>query len=157
MSAPIVTRIAPSPTGDPHVGTAYIALFSLLTARKSDGRFILRIEDTDRTRYDATSEAQIIESLQWLGLDFDEGPGKGGPNGPYHQSERTEIYRENVQTLLDNGKAYRCFCHFRAPHRDAPRPARAQGAARLRRAVPRPPAPKTWKRSWARASPSSCA
>ena len=110
MSAPIVTRIAPSPTGDPHVGTAYIALFSLLTARKTGGRFILRIEDTDRTRYDEDSERQIIESLQWLGLDFDEGPGKGGPNGPYHQSERTEIYREHVQMLIDNGSAYRCFC-----------------------------------------------
>ena len=110
MSPPAVTRIAPSPTGDPHVGTAYIALFSLLTARKSHGRFILRIEDTDRTRYDPTSEAQIIESLRWLGLDFDEGPGKGGPNGPYHQSKRTEIYRTHVQKLLDNGTAYRCFC-----------------------------------------------
>ena len=110
MNAPAVTRVAPSPTGDPHVGTAYVALFSLLTARKTGGRFILRIEDTDRTRFDADSERQIIEALQWLGLEFDEGPGKGGPNGPYHQSERTDIYRAHVQTLLDNGTAYRCFC-----------------------------------------------
>ncbi|MCB1185448.1 glutamate--tRNA ligase, partial [bacterium] len=110
MTTPAVTRVAPSPTGDPHVGTAYIALFDLLAARSTGGRFILRIEDTDQTRYDATSEAQIIEALHWLGLGYDEGPDVGGPNGPYRQSERTEIYREHVEKLLENGTAYRCFC-----------------------------------------------
>lgn len=110
MTTPAVTRVAPSPTGDPHVGTAYIALFDLLAARSTGGRFILRIEDTDQTRYDATSEAQIIESLRWLDLGYDEGPDVGGPNGPYRQSERTAIYRTHVETLLEAGAAYRCFC-----------------------------------------------
>ncbi|MCC7137889.1 MAG: glutamate--tRNA ligase [Planctomycetes bacterium] len=111
MSArPPVVRIAPSPTGDPHVGTAYIALFNLCVARKGGGRFILRIEDTDRTRYDASSEAKIFEALRWLGLRYDEGPDVGGPNGPYRQSERTPLYREMTETLLAKGAAYRCFC-----------------------------------------------
>jgi glutamyl-tRNA synthetase len=109
MAGPVV-RIAPSPTGDPHVGTAYIALFNWCTARKGGGRFILRIEDTDRTRYDATSEQKIFESLRWLGLDWEEGPDVGGPNGPYRQSERTALYREMAETLLAKGSAYRCFC-----------------------------------------------
>jgi len=110
MSTPAVVRVAPSPTGDPHVGTAYIALFDYALAQTTGGRFILRIEDTDRTRYNATSEAQITESLHWLGLTYDEGPDVGGPNGPYRQSERTEIYREHVDMLLEKGAAYRCFC-----------------------------------------------
>lgn len=110
MSAPAVVRIAPSPTGDPHVGTAYIALFNWLEAHSTGGRFILRIEDTDRTRYDASSERKIMETLRWLGLSWEEGPDVGGPAAPYRQSERTEIYRRHVQTLLDTGKAYRCFC-----------------------------------------------
>jgi glutamyl-tRNA synthetase len=107
---PAVVRIAPSPTGDPHVGTAYVALFNYLVARRSGGRFILRIEDTDQTRYDPDSERKILESLRWLGLAWDEGPDVGGPAGPYRQSERTETYRTHVQTLLDRGTAYRCFC-----------------------------------------------
>ncbi len=110
MSAPAVVRVAPSPTGDPHVGTAYIALFDHVFARRTGGRFILRIEDTDQTRYDAGSEAQITESLRWLGLTYDEGPDVGGPNGPYRQSERTAIYRRHVELLLESGGAYRCFC-----------------------------------------------
>lgn len=105
-----VVRSAPSPTGDPHVGTAYISLFDYCVARTTGGRFILRIEDTDRTRYDPTSEAQIFEALKWLGLVYDEGPDVGGPNGPYRQSERTEIYRAAIEKLLANGSAYRCFC-----------------------------------------------
>jgi glutamyl-tRNA synthetase len=110
MSAPAVTRIAPSPTGDPHVGTAYMALFNYLVARKSGGRFILRIEDTDRSRYDPNSERHIGESLRWLGLAWDEGPDVDGPNGPYRQSERTGVYRRHVELLLREGRAYRCFC-----------------------------------------------
>jgi glutamyl-tRNA synthetase len=107
---PAVVRAAPSPTGDPHVGTAYVSLFDLCLARKTGGRFILRIEDTDRTRYDPSSEAKIFESLRWLGLAWDEGPDVGGPHGPYRQSERTETYREHADRLLENGTAYRCFC-----------------------------------------------
>jgi glutamyl-tRNA synthetase len=108
-STPIRVRIAPSPTGDPHVGTAYIGLLNLLYARQRGGKFVLRIEDTDRARFVATSEQQIFDSLRWLGIDWDEGPDVGGPYGPYRQSERTEIYREYVQKLLDNGTAYRSF------------------------------------------------
>lgn len=110
MPAPAVVRVAPSPTGDPHVGTAYMALFNWLEAHATGGRFLLRIEDTDRTRYDASSERKILETLRWLGLSWEEGPDVGGPAGPYRQSERTEIYRRHVETLLEGGKAYRCFC-----------------------------------------------
>lgn len=109
-TGPVVVRIAPSPTGDPHVGTAYVALFDYCMRKKRGGRFIIRIEDTDRTRYDASSEAKIFESLRWLGLHWDEGPDVGGPHGPYRQSERTEIYRTATAELLASGTAYRCFC-----------------------------------------------
>ncbi len=108
-SAPVRVRIAPSPTGDPHVGTAYIGLLNLIYARQRGGKFVLRIEDTDRTRFVATSEQEIFHSLRWLGIDWDEGPDTGGPCGPYRQSERTEIYREHVEKLLANGTAYRSF------------------------------------------------
>lgn len=103
-------RIAPSPTGDPHVGTAYIALFNYAFARRHGGQFVLRIEDTDQERYTPGSEQAILEALRWLGLTWDEGPDVGGPNGPYRQSERQAIYREHVAALLQSGKAYRCFC-----------------------------------------------
>jgi glutamyl-tRNA synthetase len=102
-------RIAPSPTGDPHVGTAYIALFNLIFARHHQGKFILRIEDTDQTRSRPEYEQSIFDALNWMNIHWDEGPDVGGPYGPYRQSERTEIYREYVQKLLDNGKAYKCF------------------------------------------------
>ncbi|MGH9533273.1 MAG: glutamate--tRNA ligase [Terriglobales bacterium] len=108
--AAVRVRIAPSPTGDPHVGTAYIALMNLIFARQRQGRFVLRIEDTDRSRFVAASEQMIFDSLRWLGLDWDEGPDVGGPYGPYRQSERTELYREKVEQLLAAGRAYRCFC-----------------------------------------------
>ncbi len=103
-------RIAPSPTGDPHVGTAYIALFNYAFAKKEGGKFILRIEDTDQTRARASSEQQILQTLGWLGLKWDEGPDCGGPYGPYRQSERTAIYAEHARKLLDSRHAYRCFC-----------------------------------------------
>ena len=103
-------RVAPSPTGDPHVGTAYMSLFNLAFARQQGGQFVLRIEDTDRARYVADSEAQIFDTLHWLGLDWDEGPDKGGPFEPYRQSERSESYRVHVQRLLADGHAYHCWC-----------------------------------------------
>ncbi len=108
--APVRVRIAPSPTGDPHVGTAYIGLINYIYARQRSGKFVLRIEDTDRARFVATSEQEIFNSLRWLGLTWDEGPDVGGPYGPYRQSERSEIYREYCDILLANGTAYRCFC-----------------------------------------------
>ncbi|MFC5864473.1 glutamate--tRNA ligase [Acidicapsa dinghuensis] len=109
-SAPIRVRIAPSPTGDPHVGTAYIGLINYIYARQRGGQFVLRIEDTDRTRFVPTSEQMIFDALRWLGLSWDEGPDVGGPYGPYRQSERSDIYREYVDKLVANGTAYRCFC-----------------------------------------------
>ncbi len=110
MSPPVRVRIAPSPTGDPHVGTAYIALFNYAFARKHGGKFVLRIEDTDRARSTPASEAAILRALTWVGLGWDEGPDIGGPFGPYRQSERAEIYKDEVAKLLANGGAYRCFC-----------------------------------------------
>jgi len=104
------TRIAPSPTGDPHVGTAYIALFNYCFAHKHGGQFILRIEDTDQTRSAPEYEQAIMDSLKWLGMQWDEGPDIGGPCGPYRQSERKAIYVEHANMLLDKGEAYRCFC-----------------------------------------------
>lgn len=103
------TRIAPSPTGDPHVGTAYIALFNLCFARQHGGQFILRIEDTDRVRSTSESEQMILDSLRWLGLEWDEGPDVGGPHGPYRQSERGDIYAQHAQQLLDAGHAFKCY------------------------------------------------
>ena len=104
------TRIAPSPTGDPHVGTAYVALFNYCFARKHGGQFVLRIEDTDQERSDPAYERAILRSLRWLGLEWDEGPDVGGLYGPYRQSERAEIYRKHVDRLLEAGHAFRCFC-----------------------------------------------
>lgn len=103
------TRVAPSPTGDPHVGTAYIALFNRCFAHQLGGQFILRIEDTDQTRSTAASEQAILDSLRWLGLDWDEGPDVGGPHAPYRQSERAAIYRQYAQELIDKGHAFKCF------------------------------------------------
>ena len=103
------TRIAPSPTGDPHVGTAYIALFNLCFAKQHGGKFVLRIEDTDQVRSTEQSEQMIYDSLRWLGLDWDEGPDVGGDFGPYRQSERGDIYQTHAQQLIDNGHAFKCY------------------------------------------------
>ena len=106
---PTRVRIAPSPTGDPHVGTAYIGLLNYIYAHQRGGQFVLRIEDTDQTRFVASSEQMIFDALKWIGLTWAEGPDVGGPFGPYRQSERTEIYREHVNMLLASGHAYRSF------------------------------------------------
>ena len=103
------TRVAPSPTGDPHVGTAYIALFNMCFARAHGGQFLLRIEDTDQTRSTPESEQAILDSLNWLGLTWDEGPDVGGEHGPYRQSERMEIYGQYAQQLVEQGKAFICY------------------------------------------------
>lgn len=127
------TRIAPSPTGDPHVGTAYVALINYCFAKKNGGKFVLRIEDTDRARSTRESEAAILDSLDWMGLSWDEGPDVGGPHGPYRQSERSEIYREHVKKLLDAGNAFKCFCtpqrleEMRAAQRASKLPSRYDG------------------------------
>nr|pir glutamate-tRNA ligase (EC 6.1.1.17) - Thermus aquaticus [Thermus aquaticus]1G59_A Chain A, GLUTAMYL-TRNA SYNTHETASE [Thermus thermophilus]1G59_C Chain C, GLUTAMYL-TRNA SYNTHETASE [Thermus thermophilus]1GLN_A Chain A, GLUTAMYL-TRNA SYNTHETASE [Thermus thermophilus HB8]CAA45854.1 glutamate--tRNA ligase [Thermus thermophilus HB8] len=105
----VVTRIAPSPTGDPHVGTAYIALFNYAWARRNGGRFIVRIEDTDRARYVPGAEERILAALKWLGLSYDEGPDVAAPTGPYRQSERLPLYQKYAEELLKRGWAYRAF------------------------------------------------
>lgn len=103
-------RIAPSPTGDPHVGTAYMALFNMIFARHHGGKFILRVEDTDRSRSRPEFEANIYTALKWCGITWDEGPDVGGPYGPYRQSERFDIYKQYAVDLVEKGKAYKCFC-----------------------------------------------
>ncbi|MFZ2199369.1 MAG: glutamate--tRNA ligase [Microgenomates group bacterium] len=104
------TRIAPSPTGIAHLGTAYIAMRNLAIARQNNGQFIIRIEDTDRERYVEGAVEIIFEAMKWLGYPYDESPDIGGPYAPYTQSERLPIYQEYVQKLIANGKAYYCFC-----------------------------------------------
>ena len=108
--APVRTRVAPSPTGDPHLGTAYMALFNRALAKHHGGQFVLRIEDTDRARSTPASEQAILDALRWAGLDWDEGPDVSGPCGPYRQSERLALYQQHAEQLLAGGHAFRCFC-----------------------------------------------
>ena len=103
-------RIAPSPTGFAHLGTASTALYNVLFARANGGTFVLRVDDTDVERNRPEYELVIYESLRWLGLEWDEGPDKGGPDAPYRQSERLDLYKEHAARLLTEGKAYRCYC-----------------------------------------------
>ena len=103
-------RYAPSPTGDPHVGNIRTAIWTWLHARRHGGAFILRIEDTDQSRAVEGSVGRIEDSLRWLGLEWDEGPGAGGDYGPYVQSQRLERYHAASEALLRDGHAYRCFC-----------------------------------------------
>lgn len=109
MPEQVVTRFAPSPTGYLHVGGARTALFNWLWARRTGGKFLLRIEDTDLKRNTPTATAQVMEDLRWLGIDWDEGPEVGGPHGPYLQSQRLDIYNRCIRQLLDQGRAYYCF------------------------------------------------
>lgn len=105
------TRIAPSPTGENlHIGNVYTALINFAVAHKNNGKFIVRIEDTDRMRLIPGAEERILESLKWIGLNYDEGPDIGGPFAPYRQSERKEIYKKYTEKLVNKRKAYYCFC-----------------------------------------------
>ncbi len=104
------TRFAPSPTGFLTVGGAWTAFFTWLLARHDHGQFVLRIEDTDRTRSTEAYEASILEDLRWLGIDWDEGPDMGGPYGPYRQTERAALYTEHARVLVERGAVYRCYC-----------------------------------------------
>ncbi|GMA55956.1 hypothetical protein GCM10025858_04590 [Alicyclobacillus sacchari] len=110
MDKQVRVRFAPSPTGALHIGGARTAYFNWLFARKNQGVFVLRIDDTDRARSTEESYRQILDSFQWLGIDWDEGPDCGGPYAPYRQSERTEIYRSHLQKLIAEDKVYPCFC-----------------------------------------------
>jgi glutamyl-tRNA synthetase len=103
-------RFAPSPTGYLHIGGVRTALFNWLWARKTGGVFVLRIEDTDQERSTDESRKVIFDSLDWLGIDWDEGPNKGGPFGPYTQMERLSLYKEKADDLIAKGKAFRCYC-----------------------------------------------
>ncbi len=103
-------RFAPSPTGHVHLGSARTALYDYLIAQKTKGQFVLRIEDTDRKRLVGGAEEELITSLHWLGIEWDEGPEKGGPFEPYRQSERKEIYLNYAKELVGRGHAYYCFC-----------------------------------------------
>ena len=103
-------RFAPSPTGYLHIGGVRTALFNWLWARKTGGTFVLRIEDTDRERSTEASKQMILDSMAWVGLDWDEGPGKGGDFGPYTQTERLDLYKKHADDLIAKGKAFRCYC-----------------------------------------------
>jgi glutamyl-tRNA synthetase len=103
-------RVAPSPTGRAHLGNGRTALYDYLLARQTGGQFIVRIEDTDQKRFVPGAEQELLDSLRWLGLDWDEGPGVGGPHAPYHQSQRGEIYQHYARQLVESGHAYPCFC-----------------------------------------------
>ncbi|WP_113553363.1 glutamate--tRNA ligase [Hyphomicrobiales bacterium] len=126
-------RIAPSPTGEPHVGTAYIALFNYLFAKKHGGEFILRIEDTDATRSTPEFEQKVLDALKWCGLEWSEGPDVGGPYGPYRQSDRKDMYRPYVEKIVENGHGFRCFCtperleQMRESQRAAGKPSKYDG------------------------------
>ncbi len=134
--SPVRTRIAPSPTGQAHVGTAYAALFNYAFARRHSGQFLIRIEDTDRERFVALAEEEIYATLKWLGLSWDEGPDAGGPCGPYRQSERLPVYRAHVDRLVASGAAYPCFCpserleSMRLAQRQTGRPSGYDGTCR---------------------------
>jgi glutamyl-tRNA synthetase len=103
-------RFSPSPTGLTHLGSARTALYNFLIARKTGGAFLLRIEDTDQKRYDPSAEQDLISSLKWIGLEWDEGPDVGGSHKPYYQSQRKDIYRKHAEKLIEKGKAFYCFC-----------------------------------------------
>ena len=103
-------RFCPSPTGNPHVGMVRTALFNWAYARHTGGTFIFRIEDTDIARDSEQSYQDLLASLRWLGMDWDEGPEVGGPHSPYRQSQRMDIYADIAKKLLDSGKAYYCYC-----------------------------------------------
>ena len=107
---PVRVRYAPSPTGNPHIGNIRTAMFNWLFARRHAGQFVVRVEDTDRNRFDAGAVDHILDGLEWLGIDWDEGPRVGGPYGPYFQSERLERYHQAAAQLVASGDAYRCYC-----------------------------------------------
>jgi len=105
----IRVRFAPSPTGHVHLGSARTALYDYLIAKQMHGQFVLRIEDTDRNRYVEGAEKELIDGLHWLGIDWDEGPIKGGPYGPYRQSEKKEIYLKYAEELIEKVGAVKCI------------------------------------------------
>ena len=110
MPSNVRVRFAPSPTGNPHIGNVRTAIFAWLFARRHDGAFMIRVEDTDQSRRTEGAVEAMLESLRWVGLDWDEGPDVGGDAGPYTQSERLPLYRAEAERLIASGDAYRCYC-----------------------------------------------
>jgi glutamyl-tRNA synthetase len=110
VSKPVRVRFAPSPTGHMHLGSARTALYDYLFTRRTGGKFVLRIEDTDLKRFVPGAEQEIMDGLRWLGIPYDEGPDVGGPYGPYRQTERMDIYHQHAEILIEKGHAYPCFC-----------------------------------------------
>ena len=110
MSTPVRVRYAPSPTGNPHIGNIRTAMFNWLFARRNGGQFVVRVEDTDQGRITEGAVDHILDGLEWLGIDWDEGPRVGGPYGPYFQSERLQRYHDAAERLIASGNAYRCYC-----------------------------------------------
>ena len=133
---PVRVRFAPSPTGRTHLGSARTALYNYLLARQTGGTFIFRLEDTDQRRYVPGAEQELYDSLHWLGIDWDEGPDVGGPNEPYRQTARREIYQQHARQLVEQGKAFYCFCtperleHVRQAQMKARQNPRYDGACR---------------------------
>ena len=157
--APVRVRIAPSPTGDPHVGTAYIGLLNYVFAKQRGGKFVLRIEDTDRTRFVASSEQMIFDALRWVGLQWDEGPDVGGPHGPYRQSERTE---DLPRILRQTAGQRHCLPRIRNRRRARSRAQGANGrkaAAQVQRPQPQLHSRSRWRPRLPKANltPSACA
>ena len=136
-SAPPVSRFAPSPTGELHLGNARTALFNLLLARQAGGRFLLRIEDTDPGRSLETHAQALLADLRWLGLDWDAGPDREDERGPYRQSQRGALYARNLARLEQQGAVYPCFCTPEELEAVAARAARRGQTAALRRYLPR--------------------
>ncbi|MGH3475797.1 MAG: glutamate--tRNA ligase family protein, partial [Nocardioidaceae bacterium] len=110
QAGPVRVRFSPSPTGNPHVGLVRTALFNWAYARRFDGTFVFRIEDTDAARDSEESYTALIDSMRWLGLEWDEGPDIGGDHGPYRQSQRMDIYADVAERLRTAGRAYHCYC-----------------------------------------------
>jgi glutamyl-tRNA synthetase len=140
MTAPVRVRFAPSPTGKVHSGNIHTALFDYLLARHTGGKFILRIEDTDTERKQEGAVEHMMEALKWLGLDWDEGPGVGGPYGPYFQSQRLSLYKEAAERLVVQGNAYKCYCseeRLEAMHKEQEARNQPSGYDRTCRNLPR--------------------
>lgn len=158
-SSPVRVRFCPSPTGNPHVGLVRTALFNWAYARHTGGTMVFRIEDTDAARDSEESYQQLLDSMRWLGLDWDEGPEVGGPHAPYRQSQRTDLYNDVAERLVAEGYAYPCYCtteeldERREAARAAGRPPATTATAATSRPSRRPP---TRPRAAATSSGSGC-
>lgn len=159
VNAPVRVRFCPSPTGNPHVGLVRTALFNWAFARHHGGTLVFRIEDTDAARDSEDSYNQLLDSMRWLGFDWDEGPEVGGPHAPYRQSQRMDIYKDVAEKLLAGGYAYHCYCTTEEldTRRDAARAMRGRPATTATAATSRPSrSPRTRPRAGPPSSASGC-